>query len=55
MGVGRVNQLALLEEVEQFADLESNVLSDAVGRELTLREVLEDSAQWAFKLLKDRL
>ena len=55
MGVGRINQLSLLEQVQKLADLESDVLSDAVGGVLPLAEVLEDGAEGCLVFLEHGL
>lgn len=52
MGVWRVDKFAFLEKIEKLCDFKSNILADAVGRQLSLREVLEDGAQGTIVLLK---
>ena len=44
MRAWRIDQFALLEEIEQLTHLQSDVLSNAVRCELALGEVLEHSA-----------
>lgn len=52
MGVGCIDQLTLLEQVEQLGHLKCNVLPNAVGCKLTLTEVLKDSTKWGIVLFK---
>ena len=55
MAGGGVDQLAFLKQVKELTDLEGDVLSQAVGCHLALREVLEDNAERSLEFIKDGL